>query len=60
MIVGFIETIALVLVVIPIILKIDSANSVVMSLFGYIPFDEIDELINQSEAYLEIFLDERQ
>ena len=59
MILGLVILTTSLFLIIPTIYQISKANKMVISVFGYIPVEDIGELIYQSEAYLNIFLDER-
>jgi len=58
MIVGIIVLIISELILIPIVFSVHKTNNRVLSLFGYIPTNEIDELAAKCEEYMEKYLED--
>jgi len=46
------------LFIIPKIFSVNKTNMKVLSLFGYIPPEEVEELAEKCEEYIEVYLDE--
>jgi len=58
MIVGIVVVASSLIFVIPRIFKVNLTNMKVLSLFGYIPPDEVHELARQCQLYLNEYLDD--
>ena len=58
MIVGIVILVISELILIPIVFSVHKTNNRVLSLFGYIPEDEIDELVEKCKDYMENYLEE--
>ena len=58
MIVGIVILVISEMILIPIVFSVHKTNNRVLSLFGYIPEDEIDELVAKCKEYMENYLDE--
>ena len=58
MIVGIVILVISEMILIPIVFSVHKTNNRVLSLFGYIPEDEIDELVAKCKEYMESYLDE--
>lgn len=58
MIIGIVFLCLTQLIIIPKIFSVNKTNMKVLSLFGYIPPEEVEELAEKCETYMETFLDE--